>query len=145
MARRRKALSRSPIFRSPIFTEGDANQVARGSRAELFHNSFAMNFDGAKANSKLATGLLVGGAGHELRQYFLLARGERLPAWKMEFPAFGGTARYTLAFGGDGLLDTGNHLGAAERLFDEIERAVLLASTAMAISPLPEIMKTGAG
>src|SRR5206468_12447829 len=69
----------------------DPDQIGGVLGAELLHDARAVHLDGARADAEVPAGPLVGGAGHDLRQHILLARGERLAARKMKDLAVGAT------------------------------------------------------
>src|SRR3954470_15815740 len=59
--------------RTRALPQHDPNQVGGVLGAELFHDAGAMHFDGARADSERAARLLVGSAGHDLREHLAFA------------------------------------------------------------------------
>src|ERR1700730_8023828 len=75
---------RSPRSGMALRGHHDPDQVGGIPGAELFHDVGAMILDGARADPKVASGLLVGSAGGELLQHFALAPRQWFLPWKMQ-------------------------------------------------------------
>ncbi len=104
----------------------DPNQIGGVLGAELLHDVGAMILNGPRADTELPAGFLVGVARRKQLQHLALAHGERLAPREIQgrhFERRACSAAPRKRF--DRLLDPGDDLRAAERLFDEIKRAIL--------------------
>src|ERR1700752_5196348 len=104
----------------------DADEIRGVARPELLHDVGAMVLDGARADAEMAAGFLVGSAPGELFEYFALAPRQRFAAGEMQrLDIRSRVPGLAARIGVDRLVQPRHDLAAAERLLDEVERAVL--------------------
>src|SRR4051794_35543457 len=105
------------------FAQHDTHQVGRVLGAEFFHDACTMHLDGARADAKLASRLLVGETGGDLPKHIALARGELVVAG--ELAQRHAAVSVTPRPGFYRFTDVCYQRRRIERLLDEIERTVL--------------------
>ena len=104
----------------------NSNEIGRIPGAELLHDVGAMILDGARADSEMAPGFLVGRARGELLQHLAFAPRQRFPSRKMQRRGFRrGVLCLPACICADRFIEPGHDFAAAERLFDEVQRAIL--------------------
>ena len=126
-----------------VFRVDDADEVGRVACAELLHDAGAVDLDRARADAKLASGFLVGGAERDALQNLAFTRRELLLAEKAASTLFLAPALRALASRASRTRVT--TVSASKGFSMKSCAPCLIASTAIGMSPWPEIMNTGAG
>ncbi len=105
----------------------DPDQIGGVSRPELLHDIGAMVLDRSRADPEMPSRFLVGGAGGELLEHLAFPARQRFPSGKMHRcdPGRGRVLGLPPGIGLDRLVQSRDDLAAAERLFDEVQRAAL--------------------
>ena len=104
----------------------DPDQIGGVPRSELLHDIGAVVLDGARADPELTSRFLVGSTGGELLQHLAFAPRQRLASGEMQRrDPRRGIFRLPARIGLDRLVEPGDDFAAAERLFDEVQRAAL--------------------